>query len=922
VKFPLNSQLNCGIHKELVQGEPAFNENNCPLVESGITNQWRSDLIDANNVVYDGTNRFKFQDGRVNFNGRPVANVDSFGIEKQYYSNEPLSYDNKGNVVVPHYDLESVWLSTVDGEILWKQDVTDIVHVLHIPNRDVIFAVASPLRIADRKALFISESGITEIASTQLTNWIFAQDFNSIIVARDWKPIGKWGFANGTPNNVWVYDDVTGIANQLDADYIGFRNGDLIATKKLPSAYGMIYWVAINVNDGQVVTNNGLIENNSNNHCNAAYAGPGFYAVQYDSTNTNGYLVYLNDETYTRVQTRGGTLDTIAAGSSALGTFTGDTDVDIRSFSCRVHIDYNVHLLVNQGTQIGLSYVENGSHALGTTLTGVASMMQEWPTTVNRINVDGTLKTYISYKLEDGRSAVVILSNSIPIKDRFIKLSHNLWKINTVSVNNLIVINNGVATMQLGSVDYNGRLLLERTVQSAVTREINANWLGCGFNLNYENSSLRSIGFLAGQTQINARCILQPKGTEMLHGNSLYTFAPLSASRPTNVQGVTVPIDVYYSNDMATVNNRYGGGTGIAQYAGTFLDDSLTMNAKLLGLSLPANVPGVLISPIPITTTVKTIIDSNPLVSVEDAFVRLWEANNLFYDGTASTAAIPTDLGKIEVFGFQGTTYVYDGNSIWRILPADSVNIIGEFVYITNLSNSILVGTASTEAFFYNTANKNLYSFSGDRTVSVAIPMHLENTVFTGGWNSHEQMLYYANDEKVFVLDAMVLHSFPHSFGKDVAFKFLDNGTLIYSTSTNEGFLRTKYPLTDDELLTTREEIHIESALLGTDGQEVVGWENVQFYIHVPNRKSVTIKLSAKAAFEDKTFGEKQRIIEVKSNSLDAGGNTTVQIVPKFTQAIGMAWRFETTDEVKLLAVYVTPSQTGRTKTVKFSGGK
>jgi hypothetical protein len=566
--------------------------------------------------------------------------------------------------------------------------------------------------------------------------------------------------------------------------------------------------------------------------------------------------------------------------------------------------------MTNVGSQMGISWCVTGN--LGAMLTSFASIDPDVPVSTNVING----KTYIAFKMEDRRFAVIVLSEDIPLNKRLIKIANNLWKVNTVSVNNLIVIKEGTATIQPGSVDYNGRLLFKRTIMTGVSKDVNANWLGCGFNLNYENSNLRSLGFIAAQTQMNANCLFRPAGTEDLNGICLYSLEPAGAV--CLEQGITVPLDLYYSNNETTVNNRYGDGTGIAQYAATFIDGAMSLNARLIGLSLPANVPGVVQMPLPIGLGVSAVIYGAYTVDVEGSFMRLWQANNLFYDGTASTSIVPPDLGRLKIFAFQGTTFAYDGTSIYRALPTDSVNILGELQFITNLDRMMLLGTASTEAFFYSKFDKTIYSFSGDRTVNAAVNMQLEQEVLTGIWSSHEQRLYFANREKVFCLDAGVLHSYPHPYDDDVNLTATDTGTVIRGSNLT-GFLRTKYPLLDTA---EREHIIIESALLGTDSQEVVGYDNVQFYINVPNRSTVTIKLQAKAAFEDKTFGKRERVVTVRSNDLDAAGNTTVQIVPKFSQSIGFSWRFETADNVKLLAVNVTPVQIGRAKTVKFSGGK
>jgi len=917
---------------------PAFQTNNCPFFQGGLTNFYRNDVeLDNSDIIITTEGQllsYQLNENNANegfiFNGdNLVATVNAKGVEKyESYGATDCTYDGQ-HVRLLNFTNNKVTISSPTAPS-WSVDVPGTI-------------LKCCLIKSSNQALIINQQGSAIRVYIARNNNIF---FVNILNFNNWYNAAQTGELEATTygpgfktsrspeifftiqGNTYntsgnLYDQgtcwriasdmtVTSFPGQLISMYKGewyvfhkpFSNGTFGAASE--------WRVALNlrtVTYDQLLPKTFVMPPGMTTFIRAEVTefriAPGFFSmIQRYVMNSNGASLYWyeasNDDGIHQVDLSITQMAVVTPGGSesVLGSFDPGDEMSahINMFNNRSSIYGNVKLLTNGGVPFGISWAPNNN--MGTNLVGMGMLNIDKPVQVY-LQSDGRGMQWdpytIVYQDENSEWNVITISNRI--NKHFLRISNHVYKVNTVDTRNLLIENpSKQLILQVGSLDWNNRWNFQRN-NYAMTSLIAINYfLNTAFNSSFENTSLRSLSFVGATNQFPLRGFLG-----ITPGNNL-TIRLLGAAMNSEY------IDIYWTDDQ---NDNV---SPVYKYSEE-RPGSIQQFPKLDQLPFPENATGILTLPTPLAAT----YDKTSTIAASFSFGSIYSSvnfsyNGLIYDGYLSSNLLLNNQG---IFSVLGTRYSYDGQQI-SVLELTG-NQITDVIPVSYALNYRFLGAGVFEAYFYSLFDKAFYIFKGDRQLQRVAGFENKSEIFMSAFSSYENQLYMITTEEILIWRNGVLYNLPNPYGTDADIMLSKIGSFF--TDYNTAKCWSIFPLNIEYGTSTDEKFYIKSQTLGADGTTIINIQKISFRLYSPTRNEVKIKLNTTSISSDSVFTEPKQIT-IKPAEWDKANSKMIQIVPKVGQALGIGFEIESDNRVQLLSVnYLVETEGTRQSSTSFSKG-
>lgn len=427
------------------------------------------------------------------------------------------------------------------------------------------------------------------------------------------------------------------------------------------------------------------------------------------------------------------------------------------------------------------------------------------------------------------------------INMRVEKISSNLYKINTVSPYNILNITD--KKLYLGSLDYNGRLLVsDNTTITAITKRIVGQVSG-KYSNGYDTGE-----DLAGVTLLTPDKITAP-GSKITGGGYIQEQF-----------GINVFIDDDYSH---TIDE-----TGAAEIVAT-LDGTLYIEDTR--------------EPIPMIADYK---DGVAVIAGKTFYLAGDD-----YDGAESGAGLSGEYGYFNLFG---QDYIFDNRNIY-LLNLDDNGLISSYPKAAPIVGLTYIAVSPTAAFFYSDFDGGLYVFDGGRSVQKQDKLNRESDVIGGAYSNYEAALYLETATRFIVYRDGV---------KTAVDKMPEMvGLRLYDTA--DGFMfgnnlyRWQYSYRSGDALLP---LSVKTGFLGIPC-ELVKVSAIVAQVYSATREQTEIDLTVSSYSETKAQEVKKKVT-IGANGWDLNGIAHVRIQPNNQRGVGVSVEIECAEKIVICGLW------------------
>jgi hypothetical protein len=496
---------------------------------------------------------------------------------------------------------------------------------------------------------------------------------------------------------------------------------------------------------------------------------------------------------------------------------------------------FEVRVLMVNGFMAGLSVgiIDGGGEdCLGVLLTNVGEFDDTYQPQVLGAN--------ILYKC-NGIFNIIRLSTTPP---RFQKISEKLFKINTISPFN--IIDTESKTLELGSIDYNGRMIFNSIATASTT-------------------SGKTVSTIIG------------KHSASIDTGEKLVQIPSMTSANWEIFGVRIP----YSTSILqgyTVDTFYGVTSTIYQASTINNGDELIVGEKINTLYVP-------------DTRIPPAIGyeyQGGGLKVQSKTIFLQDA----YDGYNVGSEVQ---GTFTIFKLFGQTYIFDGNSIFI---ADILNnSFNSKLFIAPARGMAYIASSPTAIFFLSSFDNALYTFDGGRTLSKIKRLSQKSPIVKGVFSVIENALmletstsFIWNRDSIFTENLKAATQTSLKLYDTADGVIIGNNISKWQYSYNSG--SSVIPL------------RVKTPYMGLDAniksitQEII----CTLYSRTIQPVDVTLTLSG---FNGSTNFEQTRVYNLKASDFNNSGYARIRLQPSYPKALGVALTFSTPQKVVLSDITV-----------------
>jgi hypothetical protein len=462
----------------------------------------------------------------------------------------------------------------------------------------------------------------------------------------------------------------------------------------------------------------------------------------------------------------------------------------------------------------GLSYAAE-SDQVGVTLTALGEVDQTY------IPQADDLK--LLYLSSEGFVFVQLGSN---MTQRIEKIGTNLYKINTISAHNIINVVEKI--LYLGSLDYNGRLLISdsATINAVIKRVVGI--ISARYSNSYDTGEK-----LAGVTTLTADKITAP--------GSKITGSGFIAEQ--------YGINIFVDDDYFITIDETGAAETVQSLSGTIYVEDTREPMPMIVEYLDG---------------VAVIAGKTFYLSGDD------------YDGAEGGNSIPGSFGYFNLFG---QDYVYDNYYIY-LLTIDELGLISSRTKTAPKIGLSFVAISPTAAFFFSAFDNGLYVFDGGRTVQKNDKLNRLGVVLEGIYSVHEGALYLeTSDDFVIYRDGQKTVLPKSALMTGLNLYNTENGVMFGNNTT-----RWEY---NYKAVGTVQPLEVQTAYLGEPGNNIVVG-SIMVQLSSPSKAETTVYLTVQSYDETKD-NIQTREITIKPNEWNDNGIKYIRIIPKYPRGSGVS---------------------------------
>jgi hypothetical protein len=526
------------------------------------------------------------------------------------------------------------------------------------------------------------------------------------------------------------------------------------------------------------------------------------------------------------------------------------------------------------GTQQYLSaaIISGNTDNMGVLLTGIGEIDNTY---CPHVVLDNT----IMYRNQGNYFIITLGTPTNPLQ----RLTDRLYKINTISPVN--IYDDITTTLQLGSMDYNGRMLVTNTATATSAYDVDMQVLGPFSN---------SIDVSPGTVYI---------GNGQVSSISYPTFTPVAYTIPYLPGNINFGVLTYY-----------GSGTALT-YVCTTKNSSSILQIYDTAVARPTWVSNATYLPTAIgysffyrgflqenyTTIILNQLYLNPYsgsYNESDTFIL---GNQVF--------------GLFIPFTFYGQDYLFDGNYIWAVMYDSTGTIYQGKVRIIGANGLTFLAVSPTMAYFLSSLDNSLYVFDSGRNLNKKTRLNELDTITGAVFNVHDNSLLLngaatsGNPNQygslIWIRDGVITLN-AKSAAQAGSLNLFDtiNGIII-ANNTNQ-WQYSFNALSGASLVP----LTIQTAYMGMENNEKIRMKNVVCTLYarsakLKSSKPIIVTLQALIREEAGIFNQIQRIFSINPGDWNSLGYYNIRLQPQFQTNLGMSIVLITQAKVNLTSMTI-----------------
>ncbi len=543
---------------------------------------------------------------------------------------------------------------------------------------------------------------------------------------------------------------------------------------------------------------------------------------------------------------------TLAAGSGAAGNFvnTGTGPVVFSWDAANSFVYQNI------------GYIAYSSVARDDTMGVLLTNPGEIDTSYTPMVVENTKQVGILYRFNDEFRYVWLgdMNQQSPTAPAIQKISKNVYKINTISVGNLVDVTSG--TLEAGSIDYNGRMLLANVASTTlVAQMVNAKYCASQ-DVGGRTMSVDTSG--SGALAVAVKNIVQ-------------------GALPTQFE-----VDFFVNS---TQGFQYVQSTSSSGFL--YIDPSKSAQGNA---GLPINYIESLLIPVGMG-----YLYGDRFLRGDDSILLL----DWFYVDSAGNQhesdmyIIGNEVTNFTVaFQLFGNVYVYDGEIVWLATITNNLYTGRQQIAIQTGLQFLCAGPDA--AFFLSNFDNSIFMFNGGQSVSRTLAFQEIDAITSGAFNVMENTLVLLTGSRIVFVRDGALTTMQNLASDQVSMQ-------IYSTAVGVIFGNNvsswQYGFNPVGAI---QPLDWQSAYFGQLGfeQHVLGRFN--FILYNAAKTSTTVSLTVYSYDQGGSLTSSQKTVTIPAGKWDANGVARVRIQPQNERALGTSVSLSCQSKITLLDVAVS----------------
>lgn len=550
----------------------------------------------------------------------------------------------------------------------------------------------------------------------------------------------------------------------------------------------------------------------------------------------------------------------------------------------RARLFSGFNIIINSNEHTSISFSDDNNN-VGSLITAIGSLGDSPYVRIYNTKEDGVTKIILLYKDFRGDQNEIKISTQLT-KEKIKKISDGLYKINTLSTNNLIVENGDYIEIQQGSLDWNNRFIIGECFNPDNNTSIKTFIENSGYNALFELTQKRSSSMIIANTQI-------PSYVSNIKD---FIIFPLCYVIENNEKKTDEHIDFFYviTDDKGTIP--------LYQFSWYSSGNSIIESYK--GIPYPQITDGTLQYPIPITALFgvsTTISNSADLGSGLYTYLFTYEnmPYEIYYSGNVS-------FQPGVYFSIYGQMYMFDGLNIFLINISNNVIIsLQQVVYIMGFR---FLGSSPFEAFFVSDFDNSIYVYTGSRDLIKALEFSNQGKIIKSVYDPYSSSLMILTDGVVFIFRNNILSTFDDvtfNENKIIGFSVTKMGTFFINNKEAELMAPRDQEINNPILSKERLKFLLRTELLGESSDEIIGITRIDIKIYNENRTKAKLFITSSTSNSDTKSSDKQSL-EIFPNQLDALNSIGLKIVPKYIKGSGIKIEIQTDDIISMIDFSIT----------------
>lgn len=578
--------------------------------------------------------------------------------------------------------------------------------------------------------------------------------------------------------------------------------------------------------------------------------------------------------------------------------FIWNTSIDITPVNNTRGI---VRILYNNSVMQAISYVSNYNEEtdgtvgqgicttrVGSLLIPFGSMDSNYPPEVNEADTTDDIL------FKDQNGVFCIIKIGTPEK-RIIKIHDKLYKINTVSLKNIMYEDGDSLTFEFGSLDWNNRLYTNgyEYTNPTVNPILSPMAINSGYNSLYEsngglyhstslNSGNINISLYFQSSNLNKESVLM----SCLRGTSG------SWVKNTNINS-SYKLDVFFSFNTVPIYLMSANDTS----------NDYIIKPELKGTVYPTPDVSNISTPLPLYFTTEDTSNANSLVTVgynQQAFLQQYK--NYPMDNFYFSSILYRNYTSFTILGTYN--YVYDGKYIFAMNRQGTITL--NLTEVCKAYNYIFLGNSYTEAYFYNRFDKSIYIFAGDRRLSKMLDISNRPEPSTYKFSSSENQMYLMFPNEILIVSPLG-QIYNHSIPANTYDSFIETNDGCWVHGNNDNFLLRLNPLppivTPSALSEELVEIYFETEYIGIDSQTLIDLQDIIIRLHTDHPYTEKGIAYGVETISSDSKDVDNKTINIQSSDWDYTGHLNIRIVPKYIRGLGHKLLFSCSTQLQVCSI-------------------